>query len=482
MLSRTIQATEQNASDDIDLPGEGGHYILDAPATHLTEHPINFKYDFPLGLSSQNSYTLRLRSLDWQKFFWYDEQKWTIENALNILGKPLSKRWPLLDEEELKVKRISYDVEEKDIIYNTQPSREFSCTLNLEVAPWGMFINATGVDICIGDLTHQPSKQILLTANSLEMLFNVSQGFTIGIRHDNNWMQSLPIFFENTSANHHYKRYYVITETDATDIVILRGNEVLKFVLKLKIENESKIFKLSSKFGIVNYYKSPLSILPFAMDHKENVARTNVQHLDEKAYKTTIASSSPEWENSLGIALTTFYDINSESSQRSVDSAFVYFVVIKLRDDTSSISMPIALALPFHRKSISIQDGKESVALMVSLIEHENIYYLTITEDVSPAVLVNNQTDCAFVVAQTNAPENSKVSSTTPEYEGKHLEWFHMILQHSKCYYTPPEWYTRFPEVESTLCNITLALYDCKFIFFVCMRLYYFLIKNRFIF
>ncbi|XP_058985596.1 intermembrane lipid transfer protein VPS13B-like [Musca domestica] len=459
-LNCAIQAKEVTTGQEFSLLGQGGQYILDASATHLTEHPLKFNYEFPLSASSQDNYTLRLRSLDWQKFFWYDEHKWTIENALNVLAKPLAKNWPLENEEELKVKRISQNFAESDVIYNTQVSREFSCTLNLEVAPWGMFINGTGVEIQLKQFeasTQQETKQISIGANQLEMLFNISQGFVIGIRHDASWNYSLPIFFENALSNQ-CKRYYVLTEGDVTDIVILRDKEVFKFVLKLNTENNCKILKLSSKFGVVNYTKIPLYLLPFAMDHKENVMRCNIQRLNEKAPNIPV-NPTYKWYSSIGLSLTTFCDINFESASRSVDTAFVYFVVIKMEED-ADISIPIPLALPFNRKCVSVQRGNESFALMVSLIEHEGLYYLSITEDPSPAVLVNNQTDCAFIVAQTNASENSKVSSTTPEYDGKHLEWYHMIPKQSKCYYTPPEWYIRFPEVDSTLCNITLALYD----------------------
>ncbi|XP_046806664.1 vacuolar protein sorting-associated protein 13B [Lucilia cuprina] len=457
MLSCAIQAKETTGKEaEIHLPGQGARHILDVPATHLTEHNIEFMYGFPLGTASAKSYTLKLKSLDWQKFFWYDEQKWSIENTLSILAKPLARNWPLNDEEELKVKRISESNHGIDVIYNTRVTREFACTLNLEVAPWGMFLNATGLQVRVCELGVQP-KELMVNANGLEMLFNISQGFSIGIRNGSNWIQSLPIYLENAIVTQS-KHFYTVTEGDYTDIVILRGDEVIKFLLTLKIENNRKIFKLSSKFAVVNHTKNRLCILPFAMDHKESIARKDVERLDNNTTKTVLRAT-PYKENSIGISLSQFYDINAQCAQRSVDSAFIYFVVIKHCAD-SEISIPIPLTLPFNRKCFSIQNGRESIALMVSLIEHDQVYYLTIFEDVAPAVLLNNQTDCPFIIAQTNAGENSKVSSTSPEYEGKHLEWHHVIPKQSKSYYTPPEWYSHFPDVETTLCNITLALFD----------------------
>lgn len=460
MLSCAIKAKETMGKEaEINLTGQGAHHILDVPATHLTEHRIDFMYSFPLGTASAQNYTLKLKSLDWQKFFWYDEQKWSIENSLSMLAKPVARNWPLNDEEELRVKRFSESNHEIDVIYNTRVTREFACSLNLEVAPWGMFINSTGIQIRVCELGTHP-KEIKVESNGLEMLFNISHGFSLGIRNGSSWLQSLPIYMENAMVTQS-KRFYIATEGEHTDILILRGDEVFKFILTLKIENNRKMFKLSSKFAVVNYTKSSLTLLPFAMDHKENITRKNVDHLDSTKTKTVLRSS-PYKQNSIGISLSQFYDINAQSSQRSVDSAFIYFVVIKYCNNTE-ISIPIPLTLPFNRKCLSLQNGRESIALMASLIEHDHVYYLTIFEDVAPAVLINNQTDCPFMIAQTKAAENSKVSSTTSEYEGKHLEWYHVIPKQSKSFYTPPECYNHFPDVESTLCNITLALFEGKF-------------------
>lgn len=460
MLSCPIQARETTGKEaEIYLPGQGAKYILDVPATHLTEHQLEFKYNVPLGNCSNKTYTLKLKSLDWQKFFWYDEQKWTIENTLSTLAKPVPRNWPLNDEEELRVRRISESQHEIDVIYNTRVTREFACTLNLEVAPWGMFINATGLEIRISELGMKP-RDVKVEANGLEMLFNISQGFSLGIRNGSNWTQSLPIYLQNAIVTQS-KHFYTVNEGDYTDIVILRSKEVVKFILTLKIENNRKIFKLYPKYAVVNHTRNRLCLLPFAMDHKENITRKSVEHLDATMTKTPL-KATPYKQNSIGISLSQFYDINAQSSQRSVDSAFIYFVVIKYCDNTD-ISIPIPLTLPFNRKCFSIQNGKESIALMVSLIEHDHVYYLTIFEDVAPALLISNQTDCPFIIAQTNAGENNKVTSTVAEYEGKHLEWNHVIPKQSKSYYTPPEWYSHFPDVEPTLCNITLALFDGRF-------------------
>ncbi|KAM7361700.1 vacuolar protein sorting 13B isoform 2-T2 [Cochliomyia hominivorax] len=457
MLSCPIKAKEISGKEaEIHLPGQGAKHILDVPATHLTEHQIDFKYNCPLGTASSKSYTLKLKSLDWQKFFWYDENKWSIEYALSTLAKPVLRNWPLNDEEELRVKRISESKHEIDVIYNTRVTREFSCTLNLEVAPWGMFINATGLQIRVSELGIQ-SRDVMVDANGLEMLFNISQGFSIGIRNGSNWLQSLPIYLQNAIVTQS-KHFYTVNEGDYTDIVVLRANEVVKFILMFKIENNRKIFKLYPKYAVVNHTKNRLCVLPFAMDHKESITRKNVEHLDNCMSKISL-KATPYKQNSIGISLSQFYDINAQSAQRSVDSAFIYFVVIKYCDNTD-ISIPIPLTLPFNRKCFSIQNGKESLALMVSLIEHEHVYYLTIFEDIAPALLINNQTDCPFIIGQTNAGENSKVSSIISEYEGKHLEWHHVIPKQSKSFYTPPEWYSHFPDVEPTLCNITLALFD----------------------
>jgi len=66
-----------------------------------------------------------------------------------------------------------------------------------------------------------------------------------------------------------------------------------------------------------------------------------------------------------------FHDLNARKTKHSSDTAFVYFVSFAVMG-TQDISMPIPLALPFTRRCFSLQNGKDSIPLTITLIEKDN--------------------------------------------------------------------------------------------------------------
>jgi len=156
--------------------------------------------------------------------------------------------------------------------------------------------------------------------------------------------------------------------------------------------------------------------------------------------------------------MDVFYDLNAHKAKHNCDTAFVYFVCFSVGGNRE-ISIPIPLAIPFTRRCFSLQAGHESIPLMITLIEKDNVHYLGVFRDTSPAIVISNNTNVKFIVAQTSASENSNVSCTNSEFVGRHFEWNQLVLPQSKCYYTPPQMYANFPDVEFTMCNLSLAVY-----------------------
>ncbi|XP_037953413.1 vacuolar protein sorting-associated protein 13B isoform X2 [Teleopsis dalmanni] len=454
MLTCPVRVTESFTKDNFQLNGEGDKHTLHVPATHLSEHQLDFIYNTN---STTTSYMLSLKSIDWFKFFKYDQQIWNIDYALTELGKEMHADWPLSDNEEKRVKRtITESGVTADIIYNAGLSRDFSCTLCLELTPWALLINATGLNIGFCNLT--TNERISLESNCLTMIFATKGAFTIDIRNGTAWFSSKPIYLLDANNDVRSGKHSVLASNSSIDIVIQRSGEVLHFVLLYTIEKERRVLKLCTKYVITNFSKHELYVLSFAMDHKESSTRECVRTLDmdaKKLHLKTVMSAT----NCIGLNIDSFYDLNVKKSKRTNDTAFVYFVCIKFSND-SEISIPIPLSMPFTRRCLSIQNESDSLPFVVTLIEKNGIHYLNVFDDISPSILFNNQTDIVFVVAQTKASENSKVSSTVSEYHGRHFDWFQLLPAHSNCFYTPPEMYINFPDIESSVCNLTIALYD----------------------
>jgi len=239
-----------------------------------------------------------LRTMDWHKFFYYDPNIWTIENALHKLGKSAKPKWPLNDPEELRVSRVLDFKNSFDVRYRTNATREFSCSQGLEVSAWGMFINGTGLDVSIFMINQQA--RIELKANSLEMMPKLMSAFTIDVPCDSGWIASTPICLEdftqktvNNAGRSMYLRF-----NSFVDIVIVERDEVMRLILEYKKEDDGRrVFKLRSKFVLTNFTDVVLNVLPLAMDHKETSTRDEVEaYSSAKSARSLIsADSNKNW-------------------------------------------------------------------------------------------------------------------------------------------------------------------------------------------
>ncbi|XP_030371450.1 vacuolar protein sorting-associated protein 13B isoform X2 [Scaptodrosophila lebanonensis] len=458
MLSCDLMATESSTEERFKIASEGGRMPLNTPTTHVTEHKVSFEIPAELGSASQSDYTFMLKAMDWQKFFHYDHDEWTIETTLQNLRKALKPKWPMNDQEELRVRRCTMQQNTFDIIYKAQATREFSCTLGLSVAAWGMFINATGLEVSI--FQAKTRSRCSLKANCLEMMPMLTGLFSVDIPYGTSWIASNSVCLDELTDTVGNSRYTVLRANSFIDIVVVRNEDVLRFLLEYKIEDGCRVFKLRPKFVVTNFTNVVLHALPLTMDHKETSSREDVHALD-MAKKNRNLISVEKSQQCIGMTMDVFYDLNARKAKHTSDTAFVYFVCFAVAGNWD-ISIPIPLAIPFARRCFSLQDGKESIPLVVTLIEKDNVYYLNVFRDTAPAIIISNHTNVKFIVAQTTASGNSNVTSTNAEFAGKHFEWNQLVSPRSKCYYTPPQMYSNFPDVEFTICNLSLAVYNEK--------------------
>ncbi|KAM8707006.1 hypothetical protein ACLKA7_011160 [Drosophila subpalustris] len=459
LLSCDLKARKTTTNEEFTIPSQGGRQALNTATTHSTEHPVQFEFPCELGAASQSEYTFMLKNMDWHKFFSYDPAEWTVEATLQKLDKTPKPKWPLNDAEELRVQRSSKRLNKLDVQYRVQATREFSCTLGLEIAAWGMFINATGQEVSLS--LPVEGARYPIGSNCLEMLPLLSGHFTIDVPFGSNWIPSMPICLEQQTqavqTSSGIGRPVVLRLNSFVDIVVVRNEDVFRMILEYKMEDGRRVFKLRSKYIFANFTDVILHAMPLTMDHKETSSREDVNSLDlTKNIRNLLPIKAKE--HSIGVNMEMFHDLNARKTKHTSDTAFVYFVSFAV-SGTQDISMPVPLALPFTRRCFSLQDGKDSIPLTITLIEKDNVYYLNVFRDTAPTIVINNNTNVKFIVAQTTASGNSNVTCTTSEFAGKHFEWNQLIAPYSKCYYTPPQMYASFPDVEFSMCNLSLALY-----------------------
>ncbi|XP_017859321.1 PREDICTED: vacuolar protein sorting-associated protein 13B isoform X2 [Drosophila arizonae] len=461
LLSCELQATESSSQEKLTIAGEGGRLPLNTATTHSTEHCVKFDFPSALGSDSKSEYTFMLKSMDWHKFFHYNPADWTIERTLDRLDKSARAKWPLNDAEELRVQRPYELLSMLDVQYRAQATREFSCTLGLEVAPWAMFINDTNLDVSICLVSAGVRHKV--RASCLEMLPVLSGHFTIDAPFGSNWVSSMAICVEQHGQASSERpsgsgRHVLLRANSYVDIVLVRNDEVLRLLLEFRLDDARRVFKLRSKYVIANCTDIMLTALPLTMDHKESSGREEISSLKFDSISQRLKPVQEMPHSNIGATIEKFHDLNAHKSKHTCDTAFVYFVCFSVNGGEKT-SIPIPLTMPFTRRCFNIQDGSDSIPLMSTLIEKDNVYYLNVFRDSSPAIIINNNTNVRFIVAQTSASGNSNVTCTSPEFTGKHFEWNQLIEPYSRCYYTPPQMYANFPDVEFTMCNLSLALY-----------------------
>lgn len=220
--------------------------------------------------------------MDCQKFFQYDPVKWTIESALTLFRLEPIPEWPNDDPEELSVRRNIKQLDNLDVQYRVRARQEFSCTQQLEISAWGVFINATGVNV--GLCLPKFGIRYDIEANSLAMLPQLLSHFTIDVSYGSNWVSSKPICLDkdiqSALSASGGGRHNVLSANSVMDIVVVINDEVFRMLLEYKLDDGKRMFKLRSKFVIANFSDTKIYALPLTMDHKETSTRETVNSLD----------------------------------------------------------------------------------------------------------------------------------------------------------------------------------------------------------
>lgn len=223
-----------------------------------------------------------LKTMDCQKFFQYDPVKWTIESALTLFRLEPIPEWPNDDPEELAVRRNIKQLDNLDVQYRVRARQEFSCTQQLEISAWGVFINATGVNV--GLCLPKFGIRYDIEANSLAMLPQLLSHFTIDVSYGSNWVSSKPICLDkdiqSALSASGGGRHNVLSANSVMDIVVVINDEVFRMLLEYKLDDGKRMFKLRSKFVIANFSDTKIYALPLTMDHKETSTRETVNSLD----------------------------------------------------------------------------------------------------------------------------------------------------------------------------------------------------------
>lgn len=468
MLSYPIKCIETQSNQVIQMSAAGGTNILKTQSTHQTEHELYFLDDERDPPSQIASFNLSLKAIDWKKFFWFDEQTWTVEKCLTEFAKPLYNRWPYEENgKHSPVKRpVMLSRKVNHLVFKCAPSRELSCTLSLELAPWGLFVNSTTENVRL--VYKDPEIFLCVESNAISMIPDFKNGFYV----ECGGASSTIIYPEKPNTKE--KDFLILTENYTSIVCIIKGDVLYRFLLEIKFADNKNVIYLRAPAIITNYTKYNLTCMSFCLAEKEVIDLRNMLNSGALENHTQLVPSQKNQNPKVGLLLNTFHDCFALKTRRSPSTKYMYFLVFKnqsLKERIEEISIPIFLNYPFERKSISAIIDGEQIPLAINAVLHEGVCYVNVFEDQYPAFEIFNETNLKFFVGQTKSTEKSKTTEVINETDGYNFTWHQLVLGNSRAYYTPPEMVRSFPTMEQNHVNLTLALHIGKFLLSIKQRI-----------
>ena len=256
------------------------------------------------------------------------------------------------------------------------------------------------------------------------------------------WTNSEPIYI-NTDIKRKTSNCYALPIEGHILLNLQTDSEIVQLVLTSSIENKMRLIIISSLVVVVNHSKHPMKIFSFAVDVGEKLESVKRNEVPTKKFYQVLGSTSEYC--SKGHPMPVFTDICRGKVKRKINTAFSSLIAIG--NETDESSFPIRIQ-PMLRKCLNVPTENGNVPISVSVIKHNEQYFVSLHEDSSPFFEIRNDTDFNLFVAQ------SDLSNPTAKYVLPHKEvaderfsWFQAVHSKHKIFYTPPSVNEHFPEI-----------------------------------
>jgi vacuolar protein sorting-associated protein 13B len=228
---------------------------------------------------------------------------------------------------------------------------------------------------------------------------------------------------------------------------------VIQLMLTSSIENKMRTIIASSTVVAINHTKYDLKIHTFATEISEKIEGLKRNEIPIRT--SQILDKSTSKLNKLGHPVISFADLSSSKVKRKFNSTFNLFFAISLNELESSIPIKIQ---PVTRQSINVFNYDLNISLAISIIKHNEQFFISIQEDKNPILIIRNNTDFDLYIAETNF-SNSNAKSIQPhkEINDDRIHWFQTAPKKQKVFYTPPIINENFPEISSPEFGLTFA-------------------------
>lgn len=265
-------------------------------------------------------------------------------------------KWPCSREEEQRWLRNSTKDDVTLPIYKCSLSRELSCSLMLNISPWCLFLNSTGIDVKI--TSENLNKE--MEPNNVLMPFFIKDGFTISVKDNLMWIKSSIVYLTEKSPGDRSVPYQILPEEGSITLLLQSNEGLIKLILTVLNENGIKIFILSSCYVVTNHSQHDLSVWMFAIGVFEKSDLITPKDFTEIG-SYDLFTNNKKGRNSKGNPVATFFNLSRDKmGLGKKDPAFNYFMVVRRN---CYYSGPIVINKAVNRKCLSVPNKGRHVSI-----------------------------------------------------------------------------------------------------------------------
>lgn len=220
----------------------------------------------------------------------------------------------------------------------------------------------------------------------------------------------------------------------------------MQLVISSTCEGKMRFLSIATMLVIANHTKKNLKILPFCVEVSEKINEPirrnelpngNCIELHKNEKKNKIKKGNP---------IITFTNLSVRGRKR-INSNTINFIAIS-ESDQNNFTCPVKIQ-PTLKKCLNLSNENESFSIGLSIIKHDEQFFISIFDDLKPMLSVTNNTDFNLFVAQTDM-KNPSAKYILPHKEigdEKWLSWFQVVASKQKVFYTPPTINEHFPDL-----------------------------------
>lgn len=234
-------------------------------------------------------------------------------------------------------------------------------------------------------------------------------------------------------------------------------SETFQFLASSACVGKRRTICIMSMLVVTNHSAFDLGVIPFCVDTNERIDMMKKHDFPVNRY-VDLHKNAKKDEFKTGNPILCFSNLAKLKGKRKFGTNFTSFIIIRSTLD-KDFSCPVKIQ-PTLRKCLNVTNGGDkSISLCISILKHNEQFFISIFNDMVPIISIKNNTDFNLYVAQNDMknPAAAKHILAHREISDERFTWFQMIASKQIVYYTPPVFNDHFPEIISHDYGLTFA-------------------------